>query len=92
MPPYPEELISKELEDSRIRSRDDNFKIAGFTGKKVAFTDSFAPGLSYDNVAIYVSHGEYLYKFFLTYYKDDTKGARFMNSFQEVLDSVEFIP
>jgi hypothetical protein len=92
MPSYPEELISNDLEDSTIRSRDDNFQIAGSTGKKVVFTDSFAPGLSYDNVAIYVPHGKYLYKFFLTYYKNDTEGARFMNNFQEVLDSVEFIP
>ena len=92
MPAYPEELISKELEDSAIRSRDDNFQIAGFTGKKIVFTDSFAPGLSYDNVAVYVPHGDYLYKFFLTYYLDDPEGARFTNNFRQVLDSVEFIP
>jgi len=92
VPAYPEEVISKELEDSEVRSRDDNFQVAGISGKRIAYRDAFAPGMSNENVVVYLTYRGYLYKFYLTYYQDDPQESRFLNSFRQVLDSVEFIP
>lgn len=92
LPRFIEEFISGELEESQIHSRDDNFQVAGFNGRRITYTDSFSPGLAYHNVVVYLPHGDYLYKFFLTYNEGDPESPRFSKNFREVLDSVEFLP
>ncbi len=54
------------------------------------YTDAFAPGLNYENEAVYVQAGSKVYKFFLSYRSGDPNGGNFVQDFQKVVSSTRF--
>jgi hypothetical protein len=54
------------------------------------YDDDFAPTLQYKNTAVYVAKRHVLYKFFLSYRKDDPNSAKYMDEFDSIMDSVVF--
>jgi hypothetical protein len=54
------------------------------------YTDAFAPGLNYENQAVYVQAGSKVYKFFLSFRSGDPNGERFVQDFQKVISSTRF--
>jgi hypothetical protein len=92
MPSSIEDYISQELEDSDVHFRNDNYRFAGFTGRQIVYTDPYSPTLAYRNVVVYLHHGEFLYKFFLTYHESDSRGSLYVKNFQQVLNSIVFTP
>jgi hypothetical protein len=92
MPSSFEDYIAQELEDSDVHFRNDSYRFAGFTGRQIVYTDQYSPTLAYRNVVVYLRHGEFLYKFFLTYHEADWRGSLYVKNFQQVLNSIEFTP
>jgi hypothetical protein len=88
--PVPE-LISSELADTNEKQIDDHtYHIGGKKGTRVFYTDVYARGFTYKNIAIYVPREYGLYKFFLTYHEGDPHEKDFNDDFEHILKSVRF--
>ena len=85
------ELIAGELSDADQEKIDSHpYKIGDQQGRRVYYSDTYAPHFTYRNVAIYVATGDALYKFFLTYHQGDPHEKVFNDDFEHVLKSVRF--
>jgi hypothetical protein len=85
------ELISSELADTSEKKVDEHtYKIDGKKGTRVFYTDVYARGFTYKNIAIYVPREDGLYKFFLTYHEGDPHEKAFNDDFEHILKSVRF--
>ena len=88
--PVPQ-LISSELAEANKEKVDEHtYKIDGKKGTRVFYTDVYARGFTYENIAIYVPRGYGLYKFFLTYHEGDPHEKAFNEDFEHILRSVRF--
>ncbi len=88
--PVPE-LISNELADTNEKRMDEHtYQIGGKKGTRVFYTDVYARGFTYKNVAVYVPREDGLYKFFLTYHEGDQHEKAFNDDFEHILKSVRF--
>jgi len=83
--------ISHELIDADDSSIDST-EVAGTIATRVFFSDSYTPGLAYDNFAVYLPRGDRLYKFFLTYHRNDPNSGKYKDDFGSILKSVKFTP
>jgi hypothetical protein len=85
------QLIASELSDTNQRQIEEHtYKIGGKNGTRVFYTDVYARGFTYKNIAIYVPHEDGLYKFFLTYHEGDSHEKAFTDDFEHILKSVRF--
>lgn len=85
------QLIASELPDTNQRQIEEHtYKIGGKNGTRVFYTDVYAKGFTYKNIAIYVPHEDGLYKFFLTYHEGDPHEKAFTDDFEHILKSVHF--
>jgi len=88
----PEDLdgyIRRQLDDASGSSRR-SVLVAGLQGIALAYTDQFAPEMSYRSAAVFVPNGSRLFKFFLSYHADDPGAGQHERDFQQVLASVKF--
>jgi hypothetical protein len=80
------DYVHHELTGATIESLQDSGSVV-----EVAYTDEFGPGLSYGNIAIYRTHGQMLYKMYLSYHANDPS-ANFLHSmFRQIVGSVQFM-
>ncbi|HEX5283595.1 MAG TPA: hypothetical protein VFW30_05705 [Bryocella sp.] len=63
--------------------------VSGVRAVRGTYTDEY-PGFSLSSVAVYVANGNELYKFFLTWRSGDPKQASYLDSFNQVLQTVRF--
>jgi hypothetical protein len=85
------QIMTADLEDSEEQTIDQpRFQVGGVKATRASYTDTFAPGLVYRTVVVYVPRGGGLYKFFLTYHKGDPWEAPFVADFEQILKSVHF--
>jgi hypothetical protein len=85
------DVIKRELEDADKMEVDRHaFRIDGHDGTRVFYTDVYASGFAYENIAIYLTQGDGLYKFFLTYHQGDPHAKGFHDDFDQILKSVRF--
>jgi hypothetical protein len=88
--PVPE-LISSELADTNEKQIDEHtYRIDGNKGTRVFYTDVYARGFAYRNIAVYLPREAGLYKFFLTYHDGDPHEKAFNDDFEHILKSVRF--
>lgn len=66
------------------------FRVGGAAAVRASYTDSYKGYLAHRTGAVYAEHGDGLYKFFLTYHKDEALGPEFVKDFNEILRSVRF--
>src|SRR5262249_15619766 len=64
--------------------------VDGQAAVRAFYVDDFAPGLSYESIAVYSFHDNLLYKFFLSYRAGDPQKQNFINNFDEVIASTHF--
>jgi len=81
-------FIAKELVDAVIESTT-AVTVIGETATQVTYIDTYTPGLSYKNVAIYFPHGTLLYKLYLSYRAGDPAEPQFLAEFQQVVNSLQ---
>ena len=67
-----------------------NLRVDDHPAVLMDYTDAFAPGLNYENQAVYVQAGSKVYKFFLSYRSGDPNGGNFVQDFQKVISSTRF--
>jgi hypothetical protein len=88
--PVPQ-LITSELPDTNEKTIDKHaYHIGGKKGTRVFYTDVYARGFTYKNIAVYVPREYGLYKFFLTYHEGDPHEKAFNEDFEHILKSVRF--
>jgi len=63
--------------------------VSGVRAVRATYRDDY-PGFSLSSAAVYVANGNLLYKFFLTWRTGDPKQASYLDSFNQVLQSVRF--
>ena len=64
--------------------------VDGQAALRTDYIDEFAPGLTYESVAVYVANGSSLYKFFLSYRAGDPQKEKFVSNFDHVVASARF--
>ena len=85
------ELIASDLSDAdEMRIDPHSYRVGGRQGTRVLYSDTYTPSFAYENVAIYVSASDGLYKFFLTYHRGDPHRKGFNEDFEYLLKSVRF--
>jgi hypothetical protein len=67
-----------------------NLRVDDHPAVLMDYSDAFAPGLDYENEAVYVQAGSKVYKFFLSYRSGDPNGGNFVQDFQKVVSSTRF--
>lgn len=86
-----QQIMNTDLQESDDQNIDAvPFKVDGTKATRASFTDDFQGRLAHRTIAVYVEHGGGLYKFFLTYHKDDPLGPAFISDFEEILKNVRF--
>jgi hypothetical protein len=83
------EFIDRELAGATVESMGE-IGVGGSPGMRVIWTDSFAPDLRYENVAVYVVRGQNLFKCYLSYHADDPAAPQFLGAFQQVVTLAQF--
>jgi len=85
------DILKSELADTDKMEIDRHaFRIDGHDGTRVSYTDVYAPGFAYENIAIYLPQKDGIYKFFLTYHQGDPHTKGFHDDFEHILKSVRF--
>jgi len=82
-------LIAYELAGATITSSS-TVSVDGVPCRAMSYTDSYGGGLTYNNVAVYCPHGGLLYKMYLSDRSGDSMGGQFLDSFQQILSSIQF--
>ena len=91
--PLPSGLLSAFIA-GRQRGRElistSSITVAGEAATKVTYRDTYEAGPSFEDVLVYVPHGNALYQFVLTYGTGDPAEASFLNSLGALLASATF--
>jgi hypothetical protein len=82
-------FISSELQGSSISSTI-FVTVSGSSCTKVVYADSYGPNMSYSEIAVYCTGSTSLHKLYLFYRSGDPGANRFLNAFQEVLNTIRF--
>ncbi len=84
-----EEAITRDLQGTTFESTAD-VQVGGESGIEVIYSFELIPSLEERNTVVYVPHNQLLYKFFLSYQLGDPREVEFLNTFYELLESVQF--
>jgi hypothetical protein len=83
------QVIGKEQVGARMGSLRE-MSVAGISGYRFTYVDTFTPSLEYETVAVYVGRGQTVHKFFLTYRNGDPGAAAFTSSFDQMIAGLRF--
>jgi hypothetical protein len=86
-----DDFIYHELKGATITSVS-SISASGANCTAEFYTDSFGPLTMYTNVALYCPSAPKLYKIYLLYRTGDAMGPQFLDAFQQVLNTIQFIP
>ena len=84
-----EEAINRDLQGTTIESTA-GVQVGGESGIEVIYSFELISSLEEKNSAVYVPHNQLLYKFFLSYQLGDPREVEFLNTFDQLLASVQF--
>ncbi len=84
-----EEAITRDLQGTTFESTAD-VQVGGESGIEVIYSFELISSLEERNAVVFVPHNQLLYKFFLSYQLGDPREVEFLNTFYELLESVQF--